>query len=85
MAGKNTAAFGIFKSRAQAERCVDALMSEGYRSDDAVPESSPGKRNTPIRIGLIHQGIGTRCSELEISIRGIDLHIRARCAACRQD
>jgi hypothetical protein len=34
MAGKNTAAFGIFKSRAQAERCVDALMSAGYRSDD---------------------------------------------------
>jgi len=34
MAGKNTAAFGIFKSRAQAERCVDALMNEGYRSDD---------------------------------------------------
>ena len=34
MAGKNTAAFGIFKSRAQAERCVDALMSGGFRSDD---------------------------------------------------
>ena len=34
MAGKNTAAFGIFKSRAQAESCVDALMSGGFRSDD---------------------------------------------------
>ena len=34
MAGKNTAAFGIFKSRAQAERCVDSLISAGFRSDD---------------------------------------------------
>jgi hypothetical protein len=34
MAGKNTAAFGIFKNRAQAERCVDALMSGGFRNDD---------------------------------------------------
>ncbi len=34
MAGKNTAAFGIFKSRAQAERCVDDLMNAGFRSDD---------------------------------------------------
>ncbi len=34
MAGKNTAAFGIFKSRPQAENCVDALMSGGFRTDD---------------------------------------------------
>jgi hypothetical protein len=34
MAGKNTAAFGIFKSRTQAETCIDALMSAGFRSDD---------------------------------------------------
>ena len=34
MAGKNTAAFGIFKSRAQAEACVDRLLSSGFRSDD---------------------------------------------------
>jgi hypothetical protein len=34
MAGKNTAAFGIFKSRLQAERAVDALMAAGFRSDD---------------------------------------------------
>jgi predicted dehydrogenase len=34
MAGKNTAAFGIFKSRSQAETCVDALMDAGFRSDD---------------------------------------------------
>jgi hypothetical protein len=34
MAGKNTAAFGICKSRAQAESCVDALISGGFRSDD---------------------------------------------------
>ena len=34
MAGKNTAAFGIFKSRTQAESCIDDLMSAGFRSDD---------------------------------------------------
>ena len=34
MAAKNTAAFGIFKSRTQAENCVDALMKSGFRSDD---------------------------------------------------
>ena len=34
MAGKNTAAFGIFKSRTQAESCIDALMRGGFRSDD---------------------------------------------------
>jgi len=34
MAGKNTAAFGIFKTRMQAENCVDNLMAAGFRSDD---------------------------------------------------
>jgi hypothetical protein len=34
MAGKNTVAFGIFKTRSQAESCVDALLSGGFRSDD---------------------------------------------------
>jgi hypothetical protein len=34
MAGKNTAVFGIFSSLIQAERCVDALMAAGFRSDD---------------------------------------------------
>src|SRR4051794_41719222 len=34
MAGKNTAVFGIYKSRAQAEQAVDSLQSAGYRSDD---------------------------------------------------
>jgi Heat induced stress protein YflT domain len=34
MAGKNTAAFGIFRSRAAAEQCVDALVAGGFRSDD---------------------------------------------------
>ena len=34
MAGKNTAAFGIFKSRSQAESCVDALMAAHFRNDD---------------------------------------------------
>src|SRR6201991_3468791 len=34
MAGKNTAVFGILKARTHAEACVDALMHEGFRSDD---------------------------------------------------
>src|SRR6476646_3697188 len=34
MAGKNTAAFGIFKTREQAERGVDELIAAGFRSDD---------------------------------------------------
>jgi hypothetical protein len=34
MAGKNTAVFGIFKSRISAENAVDELMRAGFRSDD---------------------------------------------------
>lgn len=34
MAGKNTAVFGLFPSRAHAEKGVDALIAAGYRSDD---------------------------------------------------
>src|SRR6266481_2158268 len=34
MAGKNTAAFGIFPTRAGAEHCVDALLAAGFRGDD---------------------------------------------------
>ena len=34
MAGKNTAAFGIFPTLAQAEQGVDALIAAGFRSDD---------------------------------------------------
>ena len=34
MAGKNTAAFGLYNSQAQAENGVDALRAAGFRSDD---------------------------------------------------
>jgi len=34
MAGKNTAAFGLYNSRSQAEIAVDTLQSAGFRSDD---------------------------------------------------
>lgn len=34
MAGKNTAAFGIFTNRSQAENAVDALRMAGYRNTD---------------------------------------------------
>jgi len=34
MAGKNTAVFGIYKSRAQAERAVDRLFTAGFSQND---------------------------------------------------
>jgi hypothetical protein len=34
MAGKNTAAFGIYKTRADAERAVDSLVSAGFSNSD---------------------------------------------------
>lgn len=34
MAGRNTAAFGIFNSRQSAENCVTALIAEGFRNQD---------------------------------------------------
>ena len=34
MAGKNTAVFGIFRSRVRAEQTVDELVAAGYRSRD---------------------------------------------------
>lgn len=34
MAGKNTAAFGIYRDRKHAEQAVDALLSAGFRNED---------------------------------------------------
>jgi len=34
MAGKNTAAFGIYRDRTQAERAVDTLIESGFRAED---------------------------------------------------
>jgi hypothetical protein len=34
MAGKNTAAFGIYKNRATAETAVDRLLAEGFSNQD---------------------------------------------------
>jgi hypothetical protein len=34
MAGKNTAAFGIYSNRLEVENAVDALMSAGFRNTD---------------------------------------------------
>jgi len=34
MAGKNTAVFGIFRQRAQAEQGVDSLLESGFRNED---------------------------------------------------
>src|SRR6266550_298314 len=43
MAGKNTAVFGIFPSRSQAEPAVDALMAAGYQRED-VSVLAPDQR-----------------------------------------
>ncbi len=45
MAGDNTAAFGIFPSRAQAENAIDALIAAGFRSDD-VSVLAPDQQST---------------------------------------
>jgi hypothetical protein len=34
MAGKNTAAYGIYRSRTDAENAVDRMLSEGFRNED---------------------------------------------------
>ena len=34
MAGKNTAVFGIYRDRPQAERAVDDLIGAGFRAED---------------------------------------------------
>ena len=45
MAGKNTAAFGLFSSVDRAERGVDALLAAGFRSDD-VSVLAPDQKTT---------------------------------------
>src|SRR6185437_9407324 len=45
MAGKNTAAFGLFSSVDRAERGVDALLAAGYRSDD-ISVLAPDQQTT---------------------------------------
>ena len=43
MAGKNTAVFGIYATVGQAERAVDALVSDRFRNEDVsvlMPDSS---------------------------------------------
>src|SRR5215216_3256541 len=45
MAGKNTAAFGIFRSQSEAEQAVDALLAAGYGRDD-VSILAPDQRTT---------------------------------------
>jgi len=46
MAGKNTAAFGIYKSRASAESAIETLKNRGFRSEDIsvlLPENLGSK------------------------------------------
>jgi hypothetical protein len=34
MAGKNTAAFGIYRTRGEVESAIDALLAGGFRKED---------------------------------------------------
>jgi hypothetical protein len=46
MAGKNTAAFGIYKTRSQAEQAVDRLMAAGFSNNDIsvlLPDTTSSK------------------------------------------
>ena len=46
MAGKNTSAFGIYKSRASAESAIETLKNRGFRSEDIsvlLPENLGSK------------------------------------------
>ena len=46
MAGKNTAAFGIYKSSAQAERAVDRIAAAGFSNNDIsvlLPDTQSSK------------------------------------------
>jgi hypothetical protein len=45
MAGKNTAVFALFQTQSQAERAVDLLVADGFRSDD-VSVLAPDARTT---------------------------------------
>jgi len=46
MAGKNTAVFGILRTRSEAEQCVDSLIQDGFRTQDIsvlLPENTGTK------------------------------------------
>src|SRR3981189_1139682 len=46
MAGKNTAVFGIYKSRVEAERAVDRIVAAGYSHNDIsvlLPDTQSSK------------------------------------------
>jgi hypothetical protein len=51
MAGKNTAAFGIYSTRAAVESAVDTLKAEGYRNTDisVLFSRMRGRRTLPTR------------------------------------
>jgi|SRR3954468_7150595 len=65
MAGKNTAVFGIFQSRIGAERCVDLLLANNFRSDDVsvlTPDRASTKefaaeKNTKAPEGTVSGGV----------------------------
>src|ERR1700733_12935302 len=49
--GKNTAAFGIYRTEADAERAVDALVTAGFRNEDlsVLMQDNAGTKDFAIR------------------------------------
>jgi hypothetical protein len=62
MAGKNTAVFGIYRSRAVAEEAVDALKAAGYRNTDIsvlLPENEGTKDFAHEKATKAPEGVAT--------------------------
>ena len=61
MAGKNTAAFGIYPNRASVDRAVDTLKAENFRNTDisALFPKTRGQRSLPMRKIPRHLGAAT--------------------------
>jgi hypothetical protein len=51
MAGKNTAAFGIYRTEAEAERAVDSLVDAGFRNEDVsvLMQDNAGTKDFAVR------------------------------------
>ncbi len=56
MAGKNTAAFGIYRTQADVEYAVDPLRAEGFRNTD-IPVLPPENQSNRDFAGLLFSSI----------------------------
>lgn len=62
MAGKNTAVFGIYSDRAQAEEAVRQLMGTGFRAEDIsalMPENMGSKELATVKATKVPEGTAT--------------------------